>query len=178
MTKIKDLLDRIVQQQIKICDVLGSDDYPERATGISIENLERLKLSLSARGIELPSAYEEFLLINDGISDISTSFHLHGSEFLLSDEYDETLEFLMENGFGFETDDTQLPLLVGSHEDTLTKVFFDFKHEQKIAGETVMFEGDPGFMTLHYSFFDFLNCRVEANEKTLQTFINIKNSPS
>lgn len=176
MTKITDLLDRIYKQQIKICDVFGSDDYPERADGISMENLERLKLSLSARGMELPLAYEEFLLINDGISDISTSFHLHGSEFLMSDEYDETLEFLLENGFGFETDDTQLPLLIGSHEDTLTKVFFDFKHAQKIAGETMMFEGDPGFMTLHNSFIDFLNCRIEANEKTLQTLINMKNS--
>jgi len=177
MTKITDLLDKIVQQQNKICDVFGSDDYPQRAAPISIENLERLKLSLSTRGMELPLAYEEFLLINDGITDMSTSFHLHGSEFLLSDEYDETLEFLMENGFGFETDDIQLPLLVGSHEDTLTKVFFNFMHEQEIDGETVMLEGDPGFITLHNSFLGFLNCRVEANEKTLQTLNKMKNSP-
>src|SRR5690606_14168980 len=39
MTKIVDLLDKIVNQQMEICDVFGSDDYPQRAEGISTEHL-------------------------------------------------------------------------------------------------------------------------------------------
>jgi len=104
----------------------------------------------------------------------SVSYSLYGACDILSDDYPSLLDNVLKAGIGYEYDQDLKPVLIGYDSETTTMVFFDFSHESIISDEPVVFEGDPGDLSLHPSFRDFLNCRHEANEITIMKLMDMR----
>lgn len=166
---MKPAIDQILTQQQVIAEMLGFFDPPVCREGISEQVLTELEITLQKKGFVVPESYKAFLKLHDGIANFSCSYDLFGSYEFFKETYFDELSNIFSTGTGFDYDPDMPPLMIGSSKETNTKVFFEYRHERNIEDEPVVLEGEPGFYTLHLSFYEFLECRIKANEKTIQT---------
>jgi hypothetical protein len=169
MTKpIKGLVAALLEQQVTIFEMLGFDERPEPRPPVDPATLTRLEKWWVERTNEsLPNSYREFLLVCDGIDNFCVSYSLFGARDLLGRAYSRLLERTLEEGVGFEYEPGLAPVLIGRDPETITRAFFELRHERQQPGEPVVLEGDPGNLTLHQSFHTFLEARIETNLYTM-----------
>jgi hypothetical protein len=122
----------------------------------------------------LPGSYREFLCVCDGIENFSASYGLFGAQDLLSPIYPKLLDNVLKNWIGFEYEPERPPMLIGYDPETRTRVFFEFKHLRTAPNEPIVIDGNPGDMTLHQSFRDFLEACIDANLHTIAELIDLR----
>lgn len=166
-----ELVRRLVAQQIEIYELCDDDRQPAPHAPISAEAMRALEEFFAARGGAIPPSYRVFLEVCDGIDDFSFSYHIYGSQTLLTPSYDELSAEVFEAGTGLTRDSALDLVLIGSHPETTTRLFVDLQHEPIDAGESVLFDGDPGDLSLHPSFIAYMRMRVTANEMTITQLV-------
>jgi len=167
---IAELVRTLIALQTRIYELTDDDRRPVPHPPIDSASLAALERWFAARAAVLPPSYRAFLRVCDGIDDFSFSYHLFGSRFLLSPEYDAIAERALGGGAsGLERASADELILIGRHPDTRTRLILDPHHAPLEPGETVVFDGDPGFLSLHASFGSFLEMSVQAAKLTIRT---------
>jgi hypothetical protein len=166
--RMANLIRSLVHQQKHIIDLCDFDEYPVVRPPIKSETLIKLETWWLGFGSPIPPSYREFLLVCDGIEYFSLSYGLLGGRDLLSPSYPNLLKEVLDAGIGLERSSENGLVLIGYDPETTTRVFVDLLHEPLIPHEAVVFDGDPGDLSLHASFAKFLELKVIANEKTIE----------
>jgi len=167
---IAELVRTLVALQVRIYELTDDDRRPVPHPPIDAASLAALERWFAARAAALSPSYRAFLQVCDGIDDYSFSYHLFGSRDLLSPEYDSIAERALGNAAsGLERESADDLILIGRHPETRTRLILDPRHAPLEPGETVVFDGDPGFMSLHASFGSFLAMSVQAKQMTIET---------
>jgi hypothetical protein len=167
LSQMSALVSQLVEQQTTIFVLLEFEERPIMRPPASEGSLRQVKDRLSVSGRWLPESYATFLRVCDGIENFSVSYSLLGTREILDDSYGMLVASLLESDIGYDHKTDLPPLLIAYDTETTTRVFIDFYHEQSIEGEPVIFEGDPGDMSLHTSFDEFLRFHVHVNELTI-----------
>ncbi len=176
-THMRSLLDKLIEQQSEIFGIMELEKRPRPRAPISASLLQQIESQFTGWGFYLGSAYRDFLQTCDGIENFSISFDLLGAQDILDPAYEARWRNVLKDGIGYSYDESLPPLLVGCNEETTTRVFMDFGHEQLTAGEPVVFEGDPGDTSIYPSFLSLLEIRVDANTNTIRELLTMKNEP-
>lgn len=161
----------LIKQQTEIYELLGDDRIPKINSPIKIEDLSLIKKHWNKKGWVLPSDYEEFLKICDGIDHFSASYDLFGSKIFLSDNFDKHANDLLKNGIGLEDERMEGIVFLGWNEETTNRIFYDFKPNKV----PILYDGEPGFISLYVSFEQFLNLKTKANELTIKSIREMQN---
>lgn len=175
--QMKDLVAELIDQQTRIFELLEFDERPLPRAAAGDESLSAIDEWFAARGGWTPPSYREFLRVCDGVENFCVSYHLLGTSDLSTDAYEELSATVLEHWIGYDHDLEFPPILIGHDPETTTRVFLDFFHEQMREGEPVVFEGDPGNMTVHPSFGEFLTSRVETNRLTIRHLEELTANP-
>jgi hypothetical protein len=172
--EIKEIIEKLVEQQVKIFELCGDERRPKIRPPISNASLSLLKAFFIAHNSVIPPSYQAFLETCDGIENFSFSYDVFGSKELLSKNYNKLNKAIYESGTGLNREEDKDLLLIGYQVDTTTRLFIDLLHEQIDPTESIVFDGDPGDISMHSSFISFLRMRVEANNITIQQLDDVK----
>lgn len=170
-SEMHDLVSELTTQQVRIFELCGDDRRPQTRPPISAASLASVEALFAAHGGAIPPSYLAFLQVCDGIDDFSFSYHLLGSAELLSPAYPTLCAEVFESGTGLARKFDADLILIGHHPETTTRLFIDLQHEPLDPGESVIFDGDPGDLSLHASFVAFMRMRVTANEMTIDQLV-------
>lgn len=173
-SEMRDLVRQLTAQQLQIFELCGDDRQPLPRPPISAPSLAALDAFFAANGGAIPPSYLAFLQVCDGIEDFSFSYHLFGSQGLLSPAYRALSAEIFEAGTGLSRESDADLILIGRHPETTTRLFIDLQHEPLEPGESVIFDGDPGDLSLHPSFIAFMRMRVTANEMTIAQLVAVR----
>lgn len=168
------LVQRLVAQQTQIYELCGDERRPQPRPPIEHSAAAALERFFEARGGRMPASYRTFLEVCDGIDDFSFSYHLFGSAALLSPGHEALCARVFEAGTGLTRERAEDLVLIGQHPETTTHLFIDLLHEPLEDGEAVVFDGDPGDLSLHPSFIAFMRMRVQANEMTIAQLVAVR----
>jgi hypothetical protein len=170
-TDMSAVVHELIAQQTEIFALFDDERVPRPRPPIDEAALQRLAQWWAARGGQPPASYIAFLRVCDGIEDFSFSYDLYGAADLLSQAYEEVAAELDPAGLGLpegELNGGQKGLvLLGRNDDAETRLIADLRHATLQAGETVIYDGEPGNWSLHESFGDFLRMRIQANKLTM-----------
>lgn len=170
-----DVIATLLEQSETKFDLLGFDERPGPRPPVDPAMLRRLEEWWEERCYEpISPEYREFLLICDGIENFSVSYGLFGARDLLTSSYEELRRTILADGVSFDYDPARPPILIGYDPETRTRAFFELSHSRVRPGEPVFIEGDPGDMTLHDSFGEFLEASVDANLHTIAELMRVR----
>lgn len=164
---MKSLLLELVQQQTLIFKLFGDKRVPRPRPPISAAKLKKLRAWWLTKGGEIPPSYAEFLLICDGIEDFSASYPLFGACDLLARGHARAEREILAQGIGLSTESIDQVVLLGWSQETTSRVIVDMRHKQLKPGEAVVFDGDPGNLSRHESFGEFILIQAKANAMTI-----------
>ncbi|PZP98667.1 MAG: hypothetical protein DI587_13725 [Variovorax paradoxus] len=162
----------LIAQQTQIFELFGDERVPRPRPPVTESVLAGLHELWAGKGGILPPSYIAFLRVCDGIEDFSFSYDLYGACDLLTDKHASLSARLFEENVGLPVGDTERLILLGSSPETTTRLIADLRHQPLKPGESVIFDGDPGFLSLHASYGDFLRMRVQANRLTIDAAEN------
>jgi|GEM_PF-4245369 len=171
MEKVVEVL---IAQQTEIYELLGEDLIPKKNPPITQENLTLLKSWWLKKGAPFPLDYERFLKICDGISNFSSSYDLFSSEILLSENYEQKSQELLNKGLGLKRNHPCEIIVLGWNDETRTRIFY----ESNANNSLVLYDGEPGFISMYDSFEHFLNLKVAANEISKKRILDMQNEIS